>query len=611
MKKTLSLFLAALFILPLFVGAQTSSTAACTLTLPLALGGRGTEVICLQGKLITLGLLTDDSATGYFGQLTRQAVKTFQTNNNLEAVGSIGPLTRLALNSLNVPQTPPPAVVSPTVPSTPTTPQTPNQPVAPSTPSTATLEQRSNTYPTPDWLKDDGYVPTLNPKGAPLPTPVSTALSVTQTADAQKYAQQFNIPQSSLTTPITSCIASLRADFNDDKKVDVFDLILLGNNYNKPVPAAYPKLDVNGDAKAGFDELVALAQDFGKALCVVSQSNFKIIDSVAGYPGKLTPFIANGIPAMTAGPSSFIANGDFTHPDEATTRAFARSLPYGYYVIIDIEEAHWNTDIRNTTQAVAQKAAQNFQDAMDWVHSERPDIKIGVYEMVPVSEYYKAAQYGLGVDALNRLTAGEQYTDFLAWARGGVASPVGAWTTNGPWRIDPTREWTADYLKWQAANDFLRTLASHADFVVPQLYSPETGQPGFDGWKLMAIENIKEALRYGKPVYPILMKSYFYPPHADIEPEIFRQQLDVIKAAGAQGVIMFDYGGGTPWQQFPWFTQIQNFARDNGLIPTGAAVSTATDDFGQTFWLVFYIIGLALAVLYLIVRMLQHLRKNK
>lgn len=63
----------------------------------LALGSKGTAVTNLQNQLISLGYLSADSATGYFGALTRSAVIRFQRDRGLEAVGYIGPKTQTAL----------------------------------------------------------------------------------------------------------------------------------------------------------------------------------------------------------------------------------------------------------------------------------------------------------------------------------------------------------------------------------------------------------------------------------------------------------------------------------------------------------------------------------
>ena len=85
-------------------GAQEASTSGSVLgastfkfTQNLSLGSTGEEVTKLQERLVALGLLSVEP-TGYFGPLTEAAVKQFQTQNGIEAIGIVGPKTRAALN---------------------------------------------------------------------------------------------------------------------------------------------------------------------------------------------------------------------------------------------------------------------------------------------------------------------------------------------------------------------------------------------------------------------------------------------------------------------------------------------------------------------------------
>ncbi|MEK7068913.1 MAG: fibronectin type III domain-containing protein, partial [Patescibacteria group bacterium] len=64
---------------------------------------RGDEVTSLQRFLISQNLLSADSATGFFGKLTRAAVKRFQRRHNLEQVGYVDRLTRSIINGLRFP----------------------------------------------------------------------------------------------------------------------------------------------------------------------------------------------------------------------------------------------------------------------------------------------------------------------------------------------------------------------------------------------------------------------------------------------------------------------------------------------------------------------------
>ena len=79
--------------------AAPVAAASLPITHTLALGWTGEEVSALQAILKRLGMFTDE-VTGYFGSITEQAVKQFQAQNNLSAVGIVGPMTREVLNQM-------------------------------------------------------------------------------------------------------------------------------------------------------------------------------------------------------------------------------------------------------------------------------------------------------------------------------------------------------------------------------------------------------------------------------------------------------------------------------------------------------------------------------
>lgn len=73
------------------------STSKYNFTKSLSLGSTGAEVVALQNLLYRAGDYTGP-ITGYFGQLTKQAVIKYQKAHNLEAVGNVGQKTRASLN---------------------------------------------------------------------------------------------------------------------------------------------------------------------------------------------------------------------------------------------------------------------------------------------------------------------------------------------------------------------------------------------------------------------------------------------------------------------------------------------------------------------------------
>ena len=69
--------------------ASTTSAATCpTSSRSLSRSASGTDVTALQQFLITQGVLSADSATGYFGPLTERGVQTLQKARNIATSGT-------------------------------------------------------------------------------------------------------------------------------------------------------------------------------------------------------------------------------------------------------------------------------------------------------------------------------------------------------------------------------------------------------------------------------------------------------------------------------------------------------------------------------------------
>lgn len=88
------------------VAATSSSTIAST-TIPslflsrfLSIGMSGEDVVQLQGFLREKGFYSYSTITGYFGDITKAAVKAFQLANSIDPIGVVGPLTRAKIFSM-------------------------------------------------------------------------------------------------------------------------------------------------------------------------------------------------------------------------------------------------------------------------------------------------------------------------------------------------------------------------------------------------------------------------------------------------------------------------------------------------------------------------------
>lgn len=123
-------------------------------------------------------------------------------------------------------------------------------------------------------------------------------------------------------------------------------------------------------------------------------------------------------------------------------------------IILDIEI--W--DVHTANDVEANKNIDKYILVIDTLKKIRPDLKFGYYGVLPNRDYW---------------------------------SPI----TNDPRKIQD----------WNRINKRLRKLAEHVDVICPSLY---TFYDDFKGWKKYAIENIRRAHEYGKPVYPFLWPQY-------------------------------------------------------------------------------------------------------
>lgn len=65
----------------------------------IKLGDSGSDVVAIQKRLAELGYMRAANATGYFGEITQEAVMAFQRRNSLGADGKVGTVTLNTLNS--------------------------------------------------------------------------------------------------------------------------------------------------------------------------------------------------------------------------------------------------------------------------------------------------------------------------------------------------------------------------------------------------------------------------------------------------------------------------------------------------------------------------------
>lgn len=227
-------------------------------------------------------------------------------------------------------------------------------------------------------------------------------------------------------------------------------------------------------------------------------------------------------------------------PSERRCRAFARRIaPRKCPVVIDIE--HWPTDVRHATEAEVRTSLQKLIAVLDWMRDERPELKLGLYGILPSRDYWTPVSY-LQAKAL------------------GAATP--------PARL---AQLEARYNEWVRSNDLVRgILADKIDFVCPSIYTFYDDQAG---WELYARANIAEAKKAGKPVYPFLWMEYHeegpIPGGGFIPGDFWRRQLDLCHQT-ADGAIIWG-GWKRRWdEKAPWWVETKAFLQQT--IPTTSTV---------------------------------------
>jgi len=186
-------------------------------------------------------------------------------------------------------------------------------------------------------------------------------------------------------------------------------------------------------------------------------------------------------------------------------------------ICLDIE--HWSLK-----ESDNKKLTNNLNKYIKTIKSYKrkmPDMKFGYYGMLPVRNYYDALE-------------------------------------------DESSE---KYIKWKLQNDKLKSLASEADIIFPSLY---TFTSNGENWVKYAIKNIKEAKRYGKPVYAFIWPQY----HPSVRfiglnfmpAELWKLQLETV-AKHADGVVIWggwdhEINKQLHWdERAEWWLVLKNFAK--------------------------------------------------
>jgi hypothetical protein len=219
------------------------------------------------------------------------------------------------------------------------------------------------------------------------------------------------------------------------------------------------------------------------------------------------------------------------HPNEAICRNQARlAANYGGITCLDIES--WPADPRIAAPPKVEESLRKLAQIADWMHDEKPGLRLGFYGIMPICDFWTSAQY----------------------------RKAQAMKGKHPWWDAYYDEFERQYKLWLACNDFVRErLASHADVVFPSLYQ---FYPEIEGWEIYARDNLSEADRFNKASFPFLWFRY-HPEGKNTDPGFlpeasWRRQLEVASELADGAVIWGGYR--ERWNaEAPWWKATEQF----------------------------------------------------
>lgn len=241
---------------------------------------------------------------------------------------------------------------------------------------------------------------------------------------------------------------------------------------------------------------------------------------LSGYGIKRLPFLY----AQSLWPRGTFP-GAPEQPDEATIRKTVSQFKAGDLVAVDIE--HWPVSrLFGTPVKEIEENVQKFKRVADIMHDEVPGLNVGFYAFIPGRNYWAPVRYN-------------------------PANPA----THAPMR------------QWQEDNARLQVVPIDATF--PSLYTfyGAVDDPNYmNNWVKYAKANIAEAKKYGRPVYPIIWYVYHDSNRRiagkPIAADFWRLQLETLKEAGADGVVLWG-GWKQSWDQnAPWWVATKKFIAD-------------------------------------------------
>jgi hypothetical protein len=180
-------------------------------------------------------------------------------------------------------------------------------------------------------------------------------------------------------------------------------------------------------------------------------------------------------------------------------------------MVIDVE--HW--DLSGTSSDAIERNIHRYVDILDTFRAHMPGIRLGLYSMVPIRNY---------------------------------------WT--------PVRGKPAELAVWHSENKRLKPIADATDVIFPSLY---TFYDDREGWLSYAKANMDEARQYGRPIYPFLWPQY-HKSRQPIDRNFWRLQLETVFSSADGMVIWTPAKGRARWNpEAPWWQETTDFLKTAGL----------------------------------------------
>jgi hypothetical protein len=204
-------------------------------------------------------------------------------------------------------------------------------------------------------------------------------------------------------------------------------------------------------------------------------------------------------------------------PDKSRITAFAQLANQSTGIlVIDIE--HWPLTGDPATVA---ESVKKYQTVIDWFKAPAPGLRIGLYGVLPIRDYWRAIQ-----------------------------------ERNLP-----------GYAAWQKENDNLTSITPHVDILFPSIY---TFYDDRNGWQIYARTQIQEARRIGKgkPVYVFLWPQYHMSNkklgNTFLPGDYWRMELETARKY-ADGIVIWCCSTKEAWEdRAPWWVETQHFLKETG-----------------------------------------------